>query len=373
MSRTPRSAPPVAQRSGGISAFTAITVLIVGVFVLLIFVYGLGPTFNLLLINPLINALIVLDKIVFGEFGLAIILFTILLRLATLPFTVRQIQSMKNMQAAQPRLQEMQKKYKDPRRRQEETMKLYRELNINPLGCFMPLLIQMAMFFALNYALRHMVGGSPESLVGLSQRLYPWSFLREAVPLNQHFLWLNLGGPDRTYVVPLLSGYTTYIQQKLSQPPNPTPQQAQQQQMMTWMMPLMLVWFTLALPSGVGVYWVTSNLFALFTSYYVYGRRAFSWRHVLLPLPMPAPAPAPAARREKGDDDDEETDGRSARRNRPPSGRARQRGASAGQGSSSVAAERSESTDGEEPALTAPRDKVRATHGKRRGKRKNRR
>ena len=294
--------------------------------------------FDPLFINPLINALVILDIAVLGQLGLAILLFTLLLRVATIPFTIRQLQSTRAMQAAQPRIQELQKKYKDPKRRQEEMLKLYREFNINPLGCFIPMAIQMVVFIALYRALVHLVGGSPESLLGLSQRLYPLPFLARTVPLEQHFLWLNLGKPDGTLILPLLVGVSTYVQTRLSQTPSMTPQQQQQQQMMTWMMPIMMVWITLSLPSGVGVYWVASNVFSLFASYYVYGRRAINWRQVLLPTAAPAPAtkrPRPQEQ-EKKDTDTE--------------------------------------TESEEPTPKTPRPRrARRPYGKRRGKRKDRR
>ena len=244
-------------------------------------------------INPLINALIFLNIVCQGQFGLAIILFTVLLRLATIPFTIRQLESTRAMQAVQPEMQEIQKKHKDPKKRQEEMMRLYRENGINPLGCIMPLVIQMVVFFALYRALVFTVGGSPESLIGLSQHLYPIDILQGQIPLNQHMLWLNLGQPDKTFLLPILVGISTYLQQRLSIQPNASAQQQQQQQMLTWMMPMMLMFITLNLPSGVGVYWVVSNIFSLFASYYVYGRRILNWRQ-LLPMPIEA-APAPAA------------------------------------------------------------------------------
>ncbi len=296
---------------------------------------GQNP-WDALFINPLINALVILDIVVLGQLGIAIIVFTVVLRLATIPFTVRQLQSTRAMQAASPRMQEIQKKYKDPKRRQEEMLKLYREFNINPLGCVVPLAIQMVVFIALYRALVHLVGGSPESLLSLSGRLYPWSLLAREVPLDQHFLWLNLGKADSTFILPLLVGLSTYVQQRLTQTPSMSQQQQQQQQMMTWMMPLMMVWITLALPSGTGLYWVTSNVFSLFASYYVYGRRALSWRQVLLPTP----AQTPAAKRP------------------PPAGEDK----------------KEKEEDNGEPALTAPRPaRARGGHGKRRGKRKDRR
>ena len=254
-----------------------------------IFILG-GNPINDLFINPLINALVLLNITVGGNFGLSIILFTILLRVVTIPFTIRQLESTKAMQAAQPEMQTIQKKYKDPKRRQEEMVKLYREHNINPLGCFMPMLIQMAVFIALFRALTHLVGGSPESLVGLSQRLYPVGILQDQIPLNQHFLWMNMGEADTTFILPLLVGASTYVQQRMTITPNASPQQQQQQQMMTWLLPMMLIFFTLNLPAGVGVYWVVSNVFSLIASYYVYGRRIMTWRQ-LLPMPPPPQAP----------------------------------------------------------------------------------
>jgi membrane protein insertase Oxa1/YidC/SpoIIIJ len=195
----------------------------------------------------------------------------------------------------------------------------------------------------LYRALVFVVGGSPESLVGLSQRLYDIPILQSAIPLNQHFLWLNLGQPDPTFILPLLVGASTYIQQKMSMTPGASPQMQQQQAMMAWMMPLLLFFFMLNLPSGVGIYWVASNVFALFASYYVYGRRILSWRQLLLPGPAPAANPEPQAKRSK----------------QPSTTQAEQQ-------------------EPEEPALksadsTDPTGRVRPAHGKRRGKRKNRR
>ena len=307
MSHRPAApATPRARKLGSLP-FIFLILLVGGAFVVL----GPGVAWNALLITPLINALILLNNIVLGQLGVAIILFTLLLRAATIPFTIRQLQSTRAMQTAQPRMQEIQKKHKDPKRRQEEMLKLYREFNINPLGCVIPMVIQMVVFIALYRALVHLVGGSPESLIGLSEQLYPWSFLSSQVPLNQHFLWLDMGKADSTFVLPLLVGFSTYVQTRLSQAPSMTAQQQQQQQMMTWMMPLMMVWITLSLPSGVGVYWVVSNVFSLFASYYVYGRRAISWRQVLLPMPTPTPAakrPRPQEQEKKDTDTETESE-----------------------------------------------------------------
>jgi YidC/Oxa1 family membrane protein insertase len=324
---------------------------IIGVVVILFLILGPGQTFDTFLITPLINFLVFLDIVCFGQFGLAIILFTVLLRLATMPFTIRQLESTRAMQAAQPQMQEIQKKYKDPKRRQEEMMKLYKEIGFNPLGCALPLIIQMGVFFALYRALRFVVGGSPESLVGLSQHLYPIAALQNAIPLDQHFLWLNLGQPDPTYILPLIVGVSTYIQQKMSATPTTNPQTQQQQQMMAWMLPLLLFFFTVNLPSGVGVYWVTSNIFQIVAGYYVYGRRALSWRQLFSFEPAPAPGADAAKKRSESQ----------PTQNKAPAA------------ADGVDTDGAGLADGEEPAGMTPAGTVRQRHGKRRGKRKNRR
>ncbi len=332
---TAETPAPTKRRGNSLPVIIVLTMVIA---VLTLLLLGRDPL-NDIFINPLINALVFLNLFVGGNFGLSIILFTILLRLVTIPFTIRQLESTKAMQSAQPEMQEIQKKYKDPKRRQEEMVKLYREHNINPLGCFMPMLIQMAVFIALYRALAHLVGGSPESLVGLSQRLYSIGILQEQIPLNQEFLWMNMGEADTTFILPLIVGASTYLQQRMTITPNASPQQQQQQQMMSWLLPMMLVFFTLNLPAGVGVYWVVSNVFSLFASYYVYGRRIMSWRQL---LPMPPPPQAPA---------------------RPDKDKALE---------PDIEVQAAEVENDQEPELPAQTE-TRPRHGKRRGKRKKRR
>jgi YidC/Oxa1 family membrane protein insertase len=288
---------------------------------------------DVIFVNPLINALIILNNILFSNFGLAIIVFTLLMRLATMPLTLRQIHSTRAMTTLQPKMQEIQKKYKDPKRRQEETMKLYRQAGVNPLGCLLPMLVQMPIWFALYGALRITVGGTPESVVSLSQRLYSWGFIESAVPLENRFLWMDLGQPDRSLILALLVFASTYVQQKMSTVPSTDPQKQAQAQMMTWMMPLMFAWFTLGVPSGLAVYWAVSNIAAVIMYYFVYGPKNVSWRTF-----FPAPAPAPAARRRD-------------RREAAPE----------------------EEKDEEPPAPAPAKTSKRLSDGRRRGKRKNRR
>lgn len=249
-----------------------------------------------ILLGPMINSLVVLGRLFFDNVGVAIILFTVAVRVATLPLTMRQLHSTRALTTLQPRMQEIQKKYKDPKRRSQETMKLYKEAGVNPLGCVWPMLIQFPIWIGLYQALRQLLGDTPESLVGLAGRLYPWSYIQAAVPLEEHFLWMDLGQPNP--VMPLLVGVSTYVQQKLMTTPAADPKQQSMNQMMTWMMPLMFAWFTLTVPSGLAIYWFTTNIIGIFQAYFVYGRRNFNWRQLLLPLPStPATASNPPERR----------------------------------------------------------------------------
>jgi YidC/Oxa1 family membrane protein insertase len=231
----------------------------------------------------MINGLIIMSRLLFDNLGLAIIAFTILVRLATLPLTLRQLHAGRKMQALQPKVQEIQKKYKDPKRRQEELMKLYKTEGANPIGCLGPMLIQTPIWFALYAVLRYTVGGTPESMIDLSERLYPWTFIQAAIPLTTHFLWLDLGRPDLILV--FVVGITTFLQTKLSltNTAMSSPQMAQTNQMMLWMMPVMFAWFTLSVPSGLALYWSVTNIIGVVMNYFVYGWKDRPWTDMFLP------------------------------------------------------------------------------------------
>lgn len=300
---------------------------------------------DLVFVNPITNALVILNNIVLGNFGVAIILFTIMMRLVTMPLTMRQIRSSRALSTLQPKIQELQKKYKDPKRRQEETMKLYREAGVNPLGCLLPMLVQFPIWIALYHALRITVGGTPESIIGLSQRLYPWGYIEQAVPLDNNFLWMNLGQPDTSLILAFIVFASTYVQQRLATPVTTDPRTQSTNQMMLWMMPLMFAFFTLQVPSGLGVYWAMSNIVGVAMYYFTHGPEPINWRTVLLP-----PSAAPA--------------GRQANRRGEPSPREK----------ASVEQAAEEAAEATEAALSpGSKRKKRLRHGRSRGKRKDRR
>jgi YidC/Oxa1 family membrane protein insertase len=239
----------------------------------------IGDFFNFFLITPLTNLFVLLTALT-GNAGIAVILLTILIRLITLPLTLKQMHSTRAMMALAPRQAELQKKIKDPRRRQQEMMKLYREAGINPLGCFSSMLIQMPILIALYRVFIITVGEAPESLIKLSERIYSWDYLRSNLPLPADFLWLHLGRPD-PFVLPVLVAATTFTMQKMSTLPTTDERQRAQAQMMNFMMPLLFGWITLTLPSGLGLYYALSNLIGMALQYWYVGGGPFNWRALL--------------------------------------------------------------------------------------------
>ena len=262
--------------------------------------------FDLVLVDPMTNILIVLARVFAGSFGIAIIVFTLAMRGLTFPLTLRQIRASRAMSVIQPRLQEIQKKYKDPRRRSEETMKLYKEAGVNPAGCILPMLIQFPIWIALYRTIRLVLGSTPESFIDLSQRLYPWAYVREAVPLQNHFLWLNLAQPDTTFLLAIIVGASTWVQQKMTTPRNVGDERQQSMSnTMLWMMPLMFAWFTLTVPSGLAVYWGATNLVGIALQYFYMRPAGQTWREVFLPAPAPARRAAPAPQPQEESEDEE--------------------------------------------------------------------
>ncbi len=120
------------------------------------------------------------------------------------------------------------------------------------------------------------LGQSPEAVASLSGRLYPWSYLRDAIPLSPNFLWLNLSKPDHL-LIPLAVAVTTYVYQKLASLPPVDEKQAAQANLMNIMMPLLFGFLALALPSALGLYYVIWNLIGIALQYMYAGGR-FNWR-----------------------------------------------------------------------------------------------
>ncbi|TAK34200.1 MAG: membrane protein insertase YidC, partial [Chloroflexota bacterium] len=196
---------------------------------------------NTFFFDPMLNALLVLSLGFFANFGLTVIAFTLIIRTLMLPLTLRQLHSAKSMSALQPKIQELQKKYgKDRERLSKETMALYKEHGVNPIGCAVPTLVQFPIWIGLYQSITYALAERPEGLLALSQHIYPaLRFVQTALPLNNHFLWMNLAVPDQFYILPVLVAASMWVQQKMMTMPSADPQQAQMNQMMQTFMPLM--------------------------------------------------------------------------------------------------------------------------------------
>ena len=205
---------------------------------------GWGTIWQEGLIRPMLNALLFLYANLGQSFIIAIAAFTIILRLITMPLQVKQIHSAKRMSQLQPRMAELQKKHGgDKARLAEEQQKLYREAGVNPLGGCLPTLIQFPIWIGLYQSINAILADTPIELMNLGKNIYAaFPRLTEIVPLQSHFLWLNLARPDPTpFVLPILVGGTMWLQQRMmTQPSGSDAQQASMNQTMAAMPPVRL-------------------------------------------------------------------------------------------------------------------------------------
>lgn len=248
----------------------------------------IGEIINVALVDPMTNLLVILNNVLWGSFGLAVIAFTILVRLLTFPLTLRQLKQTRAMQALQPVVQELQKKYTDPKRRQEEMMKAYREAGVNPLGCLGPLVLQMPFLIGIFYAVRRTLAISPEALNDLSGHLYSWSYIQAAIPIEESFLGLNLA--ETSFLMVALVGVSTWAQTKTTVTVATDERARTQQQMMQWLLPVMFMFFSFGFPSGVSLYWVVTSFVGVAFNVVTYG-----FPLLRIPPLVAPPAPRPAA------------------------------------------------------------------------------
>ncbi|MFC2044159.1 YidC/Oxa1 family membrane protein insertase [Chloroflexota bacterium] len=241
---------------------------------------SVGEIWDLIILSPLINILVMLSHYLSGNFGLAIVVLTIAIRVLMFPLSLRQLRVSKAMQSLQPKLAELQKKYaKDKQQLAREQMNLYRESGMNPIGCAGPMLIQFPIWIALYQAIIRVLAVAPEDFLNLSRHLYSsWPLVFSSVPLESKFLWLDLAVPDEWFIMPILVGVTMWVQQKMTMPPGADPRQQAQTRMMLWMMPLMFGFISLQFPSGLALYWVISNVVGVVMQYLVTG-----WGGLVLP------------------------------------------------------------------------------------------
>ncbi len=177
------------------------------------------------------------------NYGLAIIFMTIVIKMLLYPLSVKQMRSLKITQKLQPKIKEVQERYKkDPQKAQMAVMEIYKQYGANPLSGCLPLLIQMPI------------------LIALYQSLYKTTF-----PQHASFIWIpTLNNPDPFFIMPLLAGLTTYAVSRMT-----TNMQDQTQKTMLYVMPVFIGFITYKLPSGLGLYWVVSNIVQVIQQYFI--------------------------------------------------------------------------------------------------------
>ncbi|WP_408607829.1 YidC family membrane integrase SpoIIIJ [Bacillus xiapuensis] len=178
-----------------------------------------------------------------GSYGWAIVIVTIIIRFIILPLMIKSTKNMKEMRKLQPEMQKIKEKYKSKdavtqQKMQQETMALFQKHGVNPLAGCLPLLIQMPIIFGFYQAI-----------------------MRTEAIKEDTFLWFDLGSPDPYFLLPLIAGATTFLQQKITMADMTS--QNPQMAMMLWLMPIMIIIFAVNLPAALSLYWVVGNIFMI--------------------------------------------------------------------------------------------------------------
>jgi YidC/Oxa1 family membrane protein insertase len=240
----------------------------------------------------MINTLLAIYSVLAQNFGLAIIIFTILVRLITYPLTAQQMKSTQKMQELQKskKWQEIQKKYKDDREKlSQEQMKIYKEMGVNPFGSCLPTLIQFPIIIGLYQAIIRVLAVTPVQLLDLSKHVYPFINAAVLIPVNKFFLWMDLSLPEKDSalaiagfglpILAILVVITTYLQSKLMTPaPGAGEQGAQMTQAMNLYMPFFMGYLAYTFSSGLALYFVASNVVGIL-QYAAMGK--VDWRNLL--------------------------------------------------------------------------------------------
>lgn len=260
----------------------------------------MGNIFQIAIVQPLLNALfIIVAALPSHDFGIAIIILTILIRIALFPVARKQIHSQKAMSAIQPEVNKLKEKYKGkPKELQVATMELYKEKEFNPFGSCLPLLIQMPFLIGLFYVFRKFQDSAILSLRNpdaILSQIYPWvesldfvdAYVQSHEVVSTLFLGVidlaKVGAPEGIFniaayywpaiVLGLIAGALQFIQTKMLTPKKQSDDPAAKiSSQMVYMFPLLTVGISLTFPAALPLYWITTTLFAI-------GQQYFSMRH----------------------------------------------------------------------------------------------
>lgn len=267
---------------------------------------AIGHLFNIIFSFPIFNALVVLYRL-FGDFGLAIIVLTVLIKLILFPLTLTQLRSSKAMQVLQPKIAEIKKKHPGDLQSQSLAMnQLYKEYGVKPMAGCLPMLIQLPVLWGLYYAVGAIL--RDPKLDVINSELYPFIAPFKQLPdINLNWLtfinpaWhISLGQPDPTHILPILAGLATFVSLRMAQPRNtqakkdkdkstPDPM-VQSMQTMQYIMPFVTIFIGWSFPAGLALYWTVSSIFQAVQQYFVTG-----WGALLTAPKFPTgPKAAPA-------------------------------------------------------------------------------
>lgn len=246
---------------------------------------------NTIIVTPFLNILITLYSLLPGhDFGVAVIVFTIIIRLILWPFASKALHSQKAMQELQPEVEKLKKRYKDKAELNKAVMELYKEKEINPMGSCLPTIVQLPFLFGIFYVFSKFKDPNFLSLTnesGISSLLYPFvkniSFVKELFAtegtISTMFLGLvNLGKPS-VYLA-LFAAITQFFQTKMVTPAQNQDQTQQMMGKMTYLFPLMTFAFGASLLSALPLYWGVQSLFAIFQQYWVMHRDVSFMEHL---------------------------------------------------------------------------------------------
>ena len=224
--------------------------------------------------QPLYNVIIFFYDVAWQDFGIAIILTTLLLKVVLIPLTNKQIASQKQLQEVQPKIKALQQKYKDDKERQtKEIMNFYKENKVNPFGGCLPLIIQMFFFFAIY---KIIFNTSNNGFNVHAADLY--AFVSNPGSINHLFLnFLDLTAPS--IVLAVLTAIAQYVQLKMMMKNQPKPEEkpasegpdiaTMMNKQMVIMMPAMILIFGVNLASALTLYWLVSTLFMIGQQEYI--------------------------------------------------------------------------------------------------------
>ena len=190
------------------------------------------------------------------NFGISIIILTIIIKFILFPLTLKQDKSMRGMKKIQPEVDDLREKYKDnPQELNKAIMELYQKHKVNPFGGCLPVLLQLPILWALFNVIRN----------------------PEIIPKDAKFLIFSLMAADKTFILPIANAVIAFVQQKIM---SMGTKQNPQMEMMTYIFPVMMFFLSFTMPSGLQIYWLTSSIISVLQQFIIIkmSKEEISWK-----------------------------------------------------------------------------------------------